>query len=172
MAERSDLAVIVMGVSGSGKSLLARTLAESLSAPFIEADDLHSRENQQKMAAGIALTDADRWPWLDAVGRQLGELARREGRAVAACSALRQVYRERLHEAAALPIRYIHLGGSREVIAARMRARAGHFMNPSLLDSQIATLEPPVGANVLSCDISEDPEAIVTRARAWLILPY
>jgi gluconokinase len=79
-----------------------------------------------------------------------------------------QVYRERLHEAAALPIRYIHLGGSREVIAARMRARAGHFMNPSLLDSQIAKLEPPVGANVLSCDVSEDPEVILMRARAWL----
>ncbi|MBA4489801.1 gluconokinase, GntK/IdnK-type [Paracoccus sp. S1E-3] len=161
-------AVIVMGVSGCGKSLLAQRLAAALHASLIEADDLHSAANRRKMAAGIALTDEDRWPWLDAVGQRLGDLTRRDGVAVAACSALRQTYRDRLEQAAELPIRYIHLGGSREVIAARMVARSGHFMNPALLESQIATLEPPSGENVLACDVVDAPAQLLMAATDWL----
>lgn len=164
-------AIIVMGVSGCGKSLLAQRLAQALSAPFIEADDLHSPTNRDKMAAGTPLTDADRWPWLDAVARRLGDLTRREGMAVAACSTLRQAYRDRLEQAAGLPLRYVHLSGSRDVLAARMSARAGHFMNPALLDSQLATLEAPSGAHVLTCDLSQTPEQLLMAALEYHNMP-
>ncbi|TRW99518.1 gluconokinase [Paracoccus sp. M683] len=162
------LAIIVMGVSGAGKSLIARQLAGALAAPFIEADDLHSQANRDKMAAGIPLTDDDRWPWLDAVGRELGGQARAQGMAVAACSALRAAYRDRLAGAADLPLRYVHLGGTREVLAERLGRRKGHFMSPALLDSQLATLEPPRGANVLTCDIAQPSAAIMTAILDWL----
>lgn len=161
-----------MGVIGAGKSLIAHRLASHLAAPLVEADELHSLANRNKMVAGIALTDADRWPWLDRVGQALGRQARVHGLAVAACSALREVYRERLNRAAELPIQYIFLDGSRDLLASRIAERSGHFMNRSLLNSQLSTLERPRGDNVLLCNIADPPQAIVAKAHVWLSGAY
>lgn len=136
-------AIVVMGVAGSGKSTAGATLAERLGAVFIEGDRLHSRANIDKMSAGIPLTDEDRWPWLDAVGREIARLAAAGAPVVCACSALKRVYRDRLRESAGVPLTFVYLEGSRQLIAGRMGSRTGHFFAPSLLDSQFATLEPP-----------------------------
>lgn len=135
--------VVVMGVSGCGKSSVGRALAERIAAPFLDADDYHSKANVQKMSRGEPLVDSDRWPWLDAVGAALAESAKTPGRAVAACSALRRSYRTRLIAAAGEPVLFVHLDGPRQLLAERMAARAEHFMPTTLLDSQLAALEPP-----------------------------
>jgi gluconokinase len=129
--------VVVMGVSGSGKTTVGAALADALRLPFVDGDALHPAANVAKMAAGIPLDDADRAPWLDAVGAVLAA-----GPVVVACSALRRVYRDRLRLAAP-ELLLVFLDGSREVLAQRMAARPGHFMPASLLDSQLATLERP-----------------------------
>ena len=129
--------VVVMGVSGSGKTTVGAALADALGLPFVDGDALHPAANVAKMAAGIPLDDADRAPWLDAVGAVLAA-----GPVVVACSALRRVYRDRLR-AAAPGLLLVFLDGSREVLAQRMAGRPGHFMPASLLDSQLATLERP-----------------------------
>jgi len=126
-----------MGVSGSGKTTVGRALAARLGLPFTDGDDLHPRANVEKMAAGIPLTDEDRAPWLDAVGDVLAA-----GDAVVACSALRRTYRDRLRTAAP-DLALVFLHGDPELLVSRLRGRAGHFMPASLLDSQLATLEPP-----------------------------
>lgn len=131
--------VVVMGVSGSGKSTIGHRLAESLGAEFIDGDALHPPANVAKMAAGIPLTDEDRWPWLAAVGRTLADSG--PAGMVIACSALRRVYRAAILDQAPTA-RFVELDGSPELLRARMGAREGHFMPPSLLDSQLATLEP------------------------------
>ena len=129
--------IVVMGVSGCGKSTVGKLLAEKLDAKFIDGDDLHPDENKAKMAAGIALNDEDRWPWLDKVGESLAN----NERIVIACSALKRIYRERILANAAGTV-FVHLAGSREILAERMASRPNHFMPLSLLDSQLATLEP------------------------------
>jgi len=129
--------IVVMGVSGCGKSTVGSLLAEKLDAKFIDGDDLHPAENKAKMAAGIALSDEDRGPWLDKVGKALAK----EENIVIACSALKRKYRERILAAAPEAI-FLHLHGSRELLAERMEARQNHFMPTTLLDSQLATLEP------------------------------
>jgi gluconokinase len=126
-----------MGVSGSGKSTLGLQLAARLGVRFVDGDDLHPDQNRHKLAAGVPLSDADRAPWLDAVADVLSE-----GGVVVACSALRRRYRERLR-AAAPQLRLFYLCGSRELLAARLAQRRHAFMPASLLDSQLATLEPP-----------------------------
>ncbi|MBX3092930.1 MAG: gluconokinase [Cryobacterium sp.] len=131
--------VCVMGVSAAGKTTVGTALARVLGVPFVDADALHPESNRAKMASGTPLTDEDRWPWLDAVGASLA--AHRERGAVMACSALRRVYRDRIR-AAAPGVVFVHLTGSRELLASRAAARTGHFMPPELLDSQLATLEP------------------------------
>lgn len=131
--------VCVMGVSAAGKSTVGKALAGALGVSFADADDLHSDANRAKMASGTPLTDDDRWPWLDAVGAQLRE-ARGSG-LVMACSALRRAYRDRIR-ASAPEVVFVHLDGSRELLAARALSRTDHFMPPALLDSQLATLEP------------------------------
>jgi gluconokinase len=133
--------VIVMGVSGSGKSTVGAALAESLGWPMLDADDLHPAENVAKMAAGIALTDDDRWPWLDRIVVEVRRLAASAGNVVVACSALKQIYRDRLVQAG--DVRFVHLRGTPATIAARLAARRHRYMPATLLDSQIATLEPP-----------------------------
>jgi len=152
-----------MGVSGTGKSTIGRALAEALGLPFVEGDDLHPPANVAKMAAGIPLTDADRAPWLDLVAARLAGSP-----AVVACSALRRIYRDRLRaDAPNLALVYLH--GAREVLAARMAARPGHFMPTSLLDSQLATLEPPEpDENALAVDVALAPGEIVAEVVAWL----
>ena len=142
---------ILMGVSGSGKSTVARLLAEKTGGLFLETDDFHSPANKEKMAAGIPLEDEDRWGWLDTLHRELERLISAPGVLFLACSALRQAYRERLTEG--LPgVHYIYLTGSKEEIRRRLEQRKGHFMSPSLLESQFETLEEPEGALVVSIE--------------------
>lgn len=126
-----------MGVSGSGKTTLGAALAQRLQVPFADADDFHPPANLRKMAAGEPLDDTDRGPWLDALGEWLRD---HRGGGVLACSALRRTYRDRLREYAD-GLRCVHVHGDRDVIAGRVAARTGHFMPPSLLDSQLETLE-------------------------------
>ena len=131
--------VCVMGVSAAGKSTIGAALADALGVAFVDADDLHSDANRAKMASGTPLTDEDRWPWLDAVGARFRD-AEATG-LVMACSALRRVYRDRIR-AVAPDVVFVHLHGSRELLAERAAARTDHFMPAALLDSQLATLEP------------------------------
>ena len=152
---------VVMGVSGCGKSTVAEALAEQSGGIFLDADDFHPPENKRKMAAGIPLTDDDRWGWLDALNTKLASLANGEKPVFLACSALREVYRTRLRKG--LPgLKFLFLKGSRECIAARLNARKGHFMPSALLDSQFATLEEP--ADALVVDIDQSTEAVIRDA--------
>lgn len=131
--------LVVMGVSGSGKSTVGELLATTLGVPFADADDLHSEANVQKMAAGHPLSDDDRWPWLQRVGEEL-RLAE-PGGLVMACSALKRAYRE-LILAAAPRTQFVFLDGERAVLEQRLEGRWGHFMPADLLDSQLAALQP------------------------------
>lgn len=160
--------VVVMGVSGSGKSTVGRALAAALDQPYVEGDDLHPPENVARMAAGIALTDADRQGWLEAVGDELAGAARQGRGVVVACSALKRSYRDRLRGAAP-GVRFVHLHGARDLLQARLAARTGHYMPPTLLQSQLDTLETPAGdEQALSLDIAQPVPAQVERARRWL----
>lgn len=162
-------AIVVMGVSGSGKSTLGALLAARFGSPFIEGDTLHAPESVAKMRAGQPLQDADRWPWLDRVGVALRESLAVNGTAVAACSALRFSYRERLRTALAAPLSFLLLSAGREELLQRMAARPHHFMPASLLDSQLATLEPPrQGERILLLDASASPESLCEASCAWL----
>lgn len=136
-------AVIVMGVSGCGKSTLGALLAEALGCPFLEGDSFHAPEAVAKMRGGAPLTDVDRWPWLDRLSTAIAESMTQHGRAVAACSALRHVYRERLRTRIGGRVQFVLLDADRAELIARLANRPGHFMPPSLLDSQLATLERP-----------------------------
>jgi gluconokinase len=142
-----------MGVAGSGKTSVGELLAKKLGVPFLEGDDFHPAANVAKMAAGVPLDDADRGPWLDAVGAAINQAP--APRLVVACSALKRSYRERLAEAAERPLVFVLLDASRETLARRLATRRGHFMPTSLLDSQLATLErpgPPEKAVVVSAE--------------------
>lgn len=134
-------AVVMMGVSGSGKTTVGGALAKRLDVPFRDADGFHPRANVEKMSAGIPLTDEDRWPWLDAIAAAIRDTPANEG-IVVSCSALRRIYRERIVRAAGRKVTFVHLDGTKETIGPRMATRTGHFMPLSLLDSQLATLEP------------------------------
>jgi gluconokinase len=136
--------IVIMGVSGSGKSTVGGALAARLHVPFIEADDLHPKSNREKMSAGIPLTDDDRWPWLEAVGARMEEVRLEGHGVVATCSALKRVYRDRLRSKVTGPLVFVLLDSPKAVIAGRMGRRKGHFMPPALLDSQLATLEKPL----------------------------
>ncbi|MDO6461876.1 gluconokinase [Granulosicoccaceae sp. 1_MG-2023] len=161
--------LVVMGVCGCGKSTIGAALSGRLDVPFEDADDYHPAANVEKMSRGIALQDADRWPWLDAIGNALRAQAARHGRVVAACSALRRDYRDRLVAAAGEPVLFIYLNGSRELIAARMAARKDHFMPAQLLDSQFATLEvPEPEENVMVVDIGAPVSDIAETIQARL----
>jgi gluconokinase len=147
--------LIVMGVAGTGKSTVAGLLAERLNWEFQEGDALHPPANVAKMSAGIPLTDEDRWPWLDAIGAWIKEKTQRGEPGILTCSALKRSYRDRLRGPSVI---FVFLNGPREVIAARMGRRADHFMPPALLNSQLATLEPPAAdENVLAVDLGITP---------------
>lgn len=157
-----------MGVSGSGKSSLAQALASRWAVPYVEGDHLHSQESIDKMAAGIPLADDDRWPWLDRVGAAILASRSDNGGAVASCSALRLVYRDRLRRAVGPSLRFVLIHLPRAVLESRMAERPGHFMPPALLDSQLRTLEPPVNeADVLTVDGQQSLDAIVDTVSAW-----
>lgn len=159
--------VVMMGVSGSGKSSVGAALAERMGWPFEEGDDLHPPENRAKMSAGVPLTDADRAPWLDRIADWMH--GRFGAGGVVSCSALRRAYRDRLRDADP-DVRFVLVDPGREELQRRLAARKGHFMPPALLDSQLATLErPDPDERVLVLDdphqgIVADVEAI----RAWL----
>lgn len=157
--------ILVMGVSGAGKSTIGRALADSLGAGFVEADDYHSAGNIEKMAAGQSLSDDDRWPWMKAVSDVAkSEMEKRCGSVVIACSALKKSYRDFLR-ARLGSIAIVHLSGPQELIHARLQARQAHFMPAELLASQLATLEalaPEEGGVALS--IGEAEDVIVSRA--------
>ena len=161
-------AIIVMGVSGSGKSTIGALLAERLGWPFADADGFHPPENVAKMASGQPLTDADRWPWLDAIAAHI-DAARKAGQpVVVACSALRRAYRDRLR-AGHGDLLFLHLSGAPEVIAARQAARQGHFMPPSLMASQFATLEDTVAEpDAVTVSVKASPHEVVEAALAHL----
>ena len=141
-ASKPPCALIVMGVSGSGKSTIAARLAERLGWTFEDGDRFHPASNVAKMRAGQPLTDEDRWPWLQAIADEIDRVARNSGRVVIACSALKRAYRDLLVHGRD-DVRIVFLSGSRPLIADRLAQRKGHFMPPGLLDSQFKTLEPP-----------------------------
>lgn len=159
------MVVVVMGVTGAGKTTAGRALAASLGWEFHDGDDLHSEANKRKMHRGIALTDADRAPWLRAI-RDLIRAMLAEGRdGVVACSALKQSYRDEIVVDLG-SVKLVYLKASPEQIAERLRNRKGHFMNPDLVQSQFDTLEEPRDAMVV--DASAVPEAIVSEIRRRL----
>ena len=151
--------IVAMGVSGSGKSTVGAALAQRLRVPFADADDFHPPANVAKMTAGHALDDDDRRPWLESIGEWLAAHAGTGG--VMSCSALKRAYRDQLRGHAPTA-EFVHLAGSREVIARRQASRPGHFMPASLLDSQFDILEP-LGADELgqTVDVDQSIDAIV-----------
>lgn len=151
--------IVVMGVCGCGKTTLGAALADRLDAAFVDGDSLHSPDNVAKMTRGEPLTDEDRWPWLDTIGKRLGSSS---GPIVIASSALRRRYRDRIAAAAAEPVLFIHLAGGIDLIGSRMRARKDHYMPQSLLRSQFEALEPPGrDENAFEVRIDRTPEEVL-----------
>lgn len=151
------MVIIVMGVSGSGKTLIGKRLSEKLGLPFYDADNFHPAANIAKMHGGQPLNDRDRVPWLDNLAAHINKWEQENG-AVLACSALKQKYRDRLCSVPA-DIRLVYLKGPKELIAGRLARRTGHFFDPSLLDSQFDTLEEPKDALTISID--KEPDDII-----------
>ena len=151
---------VVMGVSGCGKSAVGSALAGALGVPYVEGDDMHPPENVAKMAAGIPLDDADRAGWLDALRERIASARAQGSSLVVSCSALKRAYRDVLRRGDPA-LRFAHLDGPRDVLERRMQ-RPGHFMPPSLLDSQLATLQPlqPDEAGIV-LDIRQPPAVLV-----------
>lgn len=158
--------IIVMGVSGSGKSTVAEKLASALNLPFLEGDSLHPKANVDKMASGIPLQDEDRWPWLDKIGERL---ATAENGIIVSCSSLKKSYRDRLRNASRGPLLFVFLDGNFDVLYEHMGHRTGHFMPVAMLESQLATLESPVGEPlVFRADVADPIEKIVAASLNWV----
>lgn len=154
--------LIIMGVSGCGKSTVGLRLAQRIGVPFLEGDALHPPRNVALMAAGTPLTDADRAGWLDAIAEHLSALTPDEG-LIVSCSALKRAYRERLR-ASTPDLQFVHLHGTRALLAARLGGRQGHYMPPALLDSQLDTLETPSADEAaLTLDIAEPADQLVAQ---------
>jgi gluconokinase len=161
--------LVIMGVSGCGKSTVGERLAQRLGVPFLEGDDLHPPHNVALMAAGTPLTDADRADWLDAIAGRLSDLQPDEGMVVS-CSALKRMYRDRLR-AATSDLQFVHLHGDPALLATRLAQRQGHYMPPALLISQLETLEiPSADESALSLDITEPADNLVTQIEHHLHL--
>jgi gluconokinase len=166
----TPFAVIVMGVSGCGKSTLGALLAETLDCPFLEGDDFHSQAAIAKMRGGEPLDDADRWPWLQRLGKATAAAVAGHGAAVTACSALRRCYRDRLRATIGWPVQLVLLENSRDRLIERLATRPGHFMPLSLVDSQLATLERPLADEDALALVSDAPietllDQVVARLR-------
>jgi gluconokinase len=163
--------VLVTGVSGSGKTTVGAMLAGQLGWQYAEADEFHPRANVEKMAAGHPLTDEDRKPWLDAIGRWIDERRAAHEPGVVTSSGLKRAYRDRLREGRP-EVRPVFLNGSRDLIGDRMVARQGHFFAPSMLDSQFSDLEPPEpDEGVLVVPVTGTPAEVVEQVRTGLGLP-
>ena len=163
-------AVIVMGVTSCGKTSVGEGLAAKMGCPYIEGDKLHPAANIKKMSAGNPLDDDDRWPWLDIIGKAMKVECGKGRGVVASCSALKKVYRQRLATAAGTPISFIFLHGDRDLLARRIAARKGHFMPPSLLDSQLKTLEiPGPEENALHLDVALPVNVLVDLSKDYVM---
>ena len=159
--------VIVMGVAGSGKTTVGAALAVAVGWRFVDADDLHAPESVAKMARGEPLNDSDRWPWLDRLRGIIDDALAGGGGLVLACSALKASYRARLAGGdAGGRVRFVHLAGTPELFRARLAKRAGHFMKPEMLDSQLSTLEVP--GDAITVDAARPVPDVVAQARAAL----
>jgi gluconokinase len=158
--------IVLMGVSGSGKTTIGKELSRQLAWTFVDADDFHPAANLAKMHRGEPLTDEDRWPWLGAIRQRLLLAAHRGENVVLACSALKHAYQEYLTHEEPAHIYYVYLRGSEELIRQRLAARKGHFMDPHLLLSQFETLEPPEHA--VEVDIAQPPDEIAAEIRLKL----
>jgi gluconokinase len=158
------LRLIIMGVAGCGKSSVGAALSAALGVPYVDGDDLHPTANVDKMRRGVALSDDDRWPWLGQVAACL------QGKApvIVGCSALKRAYRDRIRAGVQGKVGFVHLSGNRDLIAARMAQRAGHYMPLSLLDSQFAALEPPARDEAVTVDIDQPLSDIVAQILAHL----
>jgi gluconokinase len=159
--------VVVMGVAGVGKTAVGKRVARTLGLPFHDADDFHPDANRRKMAAGVPLTEADRRPWLEVLARRMTEWEA-EGGAVVACSALRRRHRDLLAAASPGAVRFVFLDAPVEILRARLAKRRGHYMPASLLDSQLATLDPPGPEEAIRVDASGDPDETARTAVAAL----
>ena len=160
--------VVLMGVSGSGKTTVGKVLARQLGWAFVDADDYHPAANIEKMRRGLPLNDDDRKPWLAALRQRVDAACARGENVVLACSALKHAYQDYLREDVPLCVRYVYLRGSEELIRQRLAARTGHFMPPGLLHSQFEALEPPAGATEV--DVAASPEEIAGEIRRQLNL--
>lgn len=159
--------VIVMGVSGAGKTTIGAMLAARIGAEFIDADDIHPPSNIEKMRRGIPLDDSDRYPWLEVLAERIVQAHSEQHSLVLACSALKQIYRDLLSGGAS-NVHFIHLTASRDLIGTRLQSRSGHFMPASLIDDQFAALEPPNDA--LSLQASDATGRIVETIIKWLAI--
>lgn len=159
MSARPARAFVIMGVSGCGKSTVGAALAAALDCPFFDGDDFHPPDNVAKMARGVPLDDADREPWLATLAALIADHLARGETAVLACSALKKRYREQLRVSDA--VRFVYLAGDFDTIWARMQARSGHYMQPEMLHSQFADLEPPQSSEAVAITIDRPVEAVV-----------
>jgi gluconokinase len=172
MSKKAPLLLVVMGVSGCGKSTFSKAVSTALGLSLMDGDDLHSAESVTKMQAGIALDDADRWPWLDQIGNYLVGGDRQNHQApgrVVACSALKRVYRDRIRQSVD-GVHFVFLDGDDELIRSRMAARTGHFMQLDMLDSQLRTLERPAvdEKNIICVNIVHPIDQLVAQVIAAL----
>lgn len=158
--------IVLMGVAGCGKSSVGDALTALTGIPYRDGDDLHTPQAVEKMRQGTPLTDDDRWPWLDRVARALRE----DAPLIVGCSALKRAYRDRIRAGAGGAVQFVHLSGSRDLIAARMGRRTGHYMPLSLLDSQFAALERPGPDEAITVEIGPPPDAIAADIATQLHL--
>ena len=158
------LRLVIMGVAGCGKSTVGTALGQRLGIRYQDADALHPATNIEKMRSSIPLTDDDRWPWLDRVAEILATTAP----VIVGCSALRRSYRDRIRTSAGGPVAFVHLTGDKATLAARMAARRGHYMPVSLLDSQLAALEPPSADEALTLNSDQPLPTVVEAIVSWL----
>jgi gluconokinase len=164
MAASNAAAIVVMGVSGAGKSTVGKLVGARLDCPFRDADSFHPKANIEKMSRGEPLSDEDRWPWLNAIAAWIAGHRAAGTTCVVTCSALKRAYRDIVTNRQSADVRLVYLKGDFDLIEARLKARTGHFMPPGLLRSQFAALEEPaVDENAIVVSIDATPEEIATR---------